>query len=81
MSRPEDVRGYEELAESGALFNEGDLVVYDPAPGLIPARVGKIKWRRWECGNRCWGYSVALEGGTGSMTVEHYLRTREGADA
>lgn len=74
MRRPDDVMGYEEFAETEALFEEGDRVISDPAPGLIPARTGKIRWRRWERGNRCWGYALDLDEGKGTMSIERYLR-------
>jgi len=44
-NRPPDVWGFEEEAETEALFDEGDRVVYDPAPEFdsIPARAGKVR--------------------------------------
>jgi len=72
-SRPANIEGYEEFAESSALFEEGARVIYNPAPGLIPAQAGKVEWRRWECGNRCWGYSVVLDVGHGTMAIESNL--------
>jgi hypothetical protein len=71
-NRPDDVQGYEELAESEALFDEGDHVFVRTHPS-VPQRPGIISWRRWECGNQCWGYSVAMIGGGGTMAVERSL--------
>jgi len=76
MPRPDDIEGYEEFAESEALFDEGDIVIYDPAPGVVPAQKGKIKWRRWERGNRSWAYSVALDDGGGTMAIEQWIKPR-----
>ena len=86
-NRPPDVWGFEEEAETEALFDEGDRVVYDPAPEFdsIPARAGKVRWRRWECGNRCWGYALDLDtvegvpGHNGTMAIESYIRTEKPA--
>lgn len=77
-NRPDNIRGYEEQAESEALFQEGDRVIHDPAPGIVPARAGRIRWRRWECGNRCWGYALDFDEGKGTMSVEEWLSPVKG---
>lgn len=67
---------YEEDAEWPARFKEGDLVVVQSDPSL-PARLGQIRRRRWEHGNRTWGYSVSLEGGGGTMALEEWISPRK----
>ncbi len=76
-NRPANVEGYEEYAESEALFAEGDHVYVQSHPST-PARPGLIRWRRWERGNQSWGYSVALIGGGGTMASEGWLTAAEG---
>jgi hypothetical protein len=70
-----DFERFEEDAERPARFNEGDLVVVQSEPSL-PARNGKIRRRRWEHGNRTWGYSVTLDEGGGTMALEEWLTKR-----
>ena len=79
-NRPENIQGYEDLAETEALFDEGDRIIHDPAPGLIPARIGNIRWRRWELGNRCWGYALDFDEGPGTISIESYLKVPTALD-
>lgn len=76
--RPDGISGYEEHATSIALFKEGDLVFVQLHP-TQPRRSGKVKWRRWECGNQCWGYAVNLDelpGDKGTMAIEDWISPR-----
>lgn len=68
-------RRYEEDAECPPRFNEGDLVTVQSDPSL-PTRPGRIRRRRWEHGNRTWGYSVNLDAGGGTMALEEWLTKR-----
>ena len=76
MSLPEGVKGYEEDAETKALFEEGDRV-WVQSHSSLPRRQGTVAWRRWEHGNRCWGYSVKFDsadgGSPGTMAIEAWL--------
>ena len=77
MPLPEGIKGYEEDAPYPSPFEEGDRVYVQNHPSL-PRRLGTVDWRRWEHGNGCWSYRIALDeevypGHAGTMAPEHYL--------
>lgn len=63
-----DFERYENDAEWPAKFSEGDLVIH-----CRSNRKGKVRRRRWEHGNRSWGYSVLFEDGVSTMALEEWL--------